>query len=399
MQSFQGYGFLLKAPEQYYEAEYQELKGSIEKVCKYAEEECRKTGISNINFAIYVKETMFITVGIKEGVAEFALFDNTSSDLIQECSIYDFKRYVTEQRLDLFMCRIEKECKAVTRGQLLDRKKLDDAWNNKLVNSHIKEQDKTVVEQLFSKSIESKNIFEICYQELYESIKKDNIPQKNHCVIFLGGQPGAGKSYFYAQDDGLDHYIVIDGDRYRKYHPNYKEICENDLENMAERTQSFVNKCVERLIDDLSRDGYNLIIEGTLRDPDVPINTCNFLKSRGYSTELYVVAVDALTSWEATINRAKILKNLGETPRTVPIDKYNYIVNHLVHNLRRIENAECFNKITVIDRNNTVLSSSSEEVSPSVALEKVLNINKWNETMNNKYKESTRTVNIHRRGR
>ena len=141
MQSLPGYGFLLKAPQQYYEAEYQELKGSVEKICQYAENECKKAGISNINFAIYVKESTFITIGIKNNMAEFALFDNASSSLIQECSIYDFKKYVTEQRLDLFMCRIEKECKAVKRGQVLDRRKLDDVWNNKLVNSHVKEQD------------------------------------------------------------------------------------------------------------------------------------------------------------------------------------------------------------------------------------------------------------------
>ena len=125
---------------------------------------------------------------------------------------------------------------------------------------------------------------------------KDNVSQNKRCVIFLGGQPGSGKSTFVDQDDVFLQYIKINGDEYRKFHPRYKDIVTYDIDNMPERTQGFVNECVERLIQDLSNEGYNLIIEGTLRNPEVTITTCNMLKGIGYRTDMYVLAVDDNTS-------------------------------------------------------------------------------------------------------
>lgn len=225
----------------------------------------------------------------------------------------------------------------------------------------------------------SQEDFERCYSQIYNDVKKDGVLQKNHCVIFIGGQPGSGKSQFYLQDDSLRHYIAIDGDRYRKYHPKYIEICQNDIENLADKTQLFVNKCVERLIRELSDESYNLIIEGTLRNAETTINTCEYLTDKGYHSDLYVMATNAIESWQSTINRAKMLEEMGEMPRTVSLDKYNYIVNNLVGSIKQIEAAECFDKIRVINRNNLILFPNSKDVSASETVKQVLEIEKWNE--------------------
>ena len=220
--------------------------------------------------------------------------------------------------------------------------------------------------------------FESAYKKVYDSVTKTGIPQKQHCVIFLGGQPGSGKSSFYSQDDNLCNHIVIDGDKYRRYHPYYESIVKDDIDNYVQRTQGFVNRCIECLIDDLSDEGYNLIIEGTLRDPNVPINTCQMLKGKGYTTTMYVVAVDACTSWESTINRAYILANDNNMPRLVPFDKYDRIVNGLPDSLSKIEDSGCFDNINVINRDNKLLYPGSSYFSPSAALSSVLDLDKWN---------------------
>lgn len=225
----------------------------------------------------------------------------------------------------------------------------------------------------------SEEEFEAAYKEVYESVTKTGIPQKQHCVIFLGGQPGSGKSSFYSQDDNLSNHIVIDGDRYRRFHPFYDSIIKNDIDNYVQRTQGFVNKCIERLISDLSDEGYNLIIEGTLRDPDVPIGTCKMLKGKGYTTNLYVVAVDACTSWESTINRAYLMAEDNCTPRLVPFDKYDRIVNGLPNSLLKIESSGYFDNIRVIDRNNRLLYPSSRFFSAASTLSYVLNLDEWNQ--------------------
>lgn len=220
--------------------------------------------------------------------------------------------------------------------------------------------------------------FEEQYIKVYNSITKDGVPQKNHAVIFLGGQPGVGKSNFYTQDNNLHGYIVIDGDKYRKYHPHYRDIVKYDMENYASRTQSFVNQCIERLIEDLSNQGYNLIIEGTLREPDVPINTCRTLVNKGYKADMYVMTVDASISWQSTISRANLLIEQGEFPRLVPIDKYNQIVNALPDNLDRIIDCGYFSSIRIIDRDYNVLYPNSVGLSASAVLKKQLNLHKWN---------------------
>lgn len=221
--------------------------------------------------------------------------------------------------------------------------------------------------------------FEESYKKIYASLTKDKVLQEKHCVVFLGGQPGTGKSNFINQKYNLSNYIQINGDEYRKFHPRYDEIISCDIEIMPERTQEFVNKCVERLINDLSNDGYNLIIEGTLRDSQVTINTCQNLKDKGYSTDLYIISVDAVVSWESTINRAERSKNNGEIPRYVSIDKYNYIVNNLANSVKNIESATCFDNVYVINRNNKILYPEAGAISAAFVVEEQLNLNKWNE--------------------
>lgn len=225
----------------------------------------------------------------------------------------------------------------------------------------------------------SREKFENSYKIIYESLTRYMVLQERRCVTFLGGQPGTGKSSFVNQDYTFSNYIKINGDDYRKYHPKYKEIISCNIENMPECTQDFVNECVEKLIRDLSDDGYNIIIEGTLRNSQVTINTCQNLKNKGYITDLYIISVDAVVSWNSTLNRAEISKNEGGIPRYVPIDKYNYIVNNLVSSVKNIEVAKCFDNIYVVNRNNEILYPRKNSISATAVVNEQLNLSKWNE--------------------
>lgn len=223
------------------------------------------------------------------------------------------------------------------------------------------------------------------FDEAYEKIKSDLVQGKSansdKCTIILGGQPGAGKSSFYEIRDDLLDYIPINGDEYRRFHPNYQQILKSDPEHYAERTQTFSNKIVETLISDLGAEGYNLIIEGTLRNPEVPIRTCQFLKDKGYEPELIVVACDAETAWKSTIKRANALKNLGLAPRLVPIDIYNNTVNQIPRSLDRIEAENCFKDITIINRDGDILYKTGQNEKASDILTKELNLDNWRQKL------------------
>lgn len=228
----------------------------------------------------------------------------------------------------------------------------------------------------------TEEVFEQQYKKVYESVIKDGAFKKNRAVIFLGGQPGSGKSKFYTDDANFDHYIVIDGDKYRQHHPFYNSISHHDIDNLAERTQSFVNRCIERLIDDLSKEGYNLLIEGTLRDPDVPIRTATSLKERGYRTDLYVITCSATEAWRSTINRAKLMSESGEAPRIVPIDKFDRIVHGLPNSLGKIEASKVMDSISIMGRNyEKYYSSHDHHASQTITdtIDNILNIHEWDQ--------------------
>ena len=117
--------------------------------------------------------------------------------------------------------------------------------------------------------------FELAYEEILERILFDKIPVQNPIAYILGGQPGAGKTQL--QKNILrknKNVIAINADAYRQSHPLFENIQDEFGDDSPKYTQPFINEVVERLISDLSDMKYNLIIEGTLRTADVPLNTC-----------------------------------------------------------------------------------------------------------------------------
>ena len=74
--------------------------------------------------------------------------------------------------------------------------------------------------------------FEESYKKIYASLTKDKVLQEKHCVVFLGGQPGTGKSNFINQKYNLSNYIQINGDEYRKLYLVILKLCQNVLKNL-----------------------------------------------------------------------------------------------------------------------------------------------------------------------
>ncbi len=238
----------------------------------------------------------------------------------------------------------------------------------------------------FTEDYISDKLFWEQYDKIRENLTEGKSAVAEKCTIILGGQPGAGKSSFYEMRDELADYIAINGDEFRRFHPNYRNIIKTDPEHYTERTQSFANKVVENLISDLGSKGYSLIIEGTLRNPNVPINTCEYLKGKGYSPELVVVACDAEKAWKSTISRAEIQKSRGIVPRLVPIDIYNYTVHQIPDSLDKIEKKGCFASITIINREGDILFDSRQDTRASEILRQELDLDNWDNKLS-RYEE------------
>ncbi|MCM1157190.1 MAG: zeta toxin family protein [Bacteroidales bacterium] len=237
--------------------------------------------------------------------------------------------------------------------------------------------------------------FEAIYKDIYINLTMQSQKSRQKCTYILGGQPGSGKSTFYSLDRSLQGFIVIDGDEYRKYHPQYIDIVKNDMENISQRTQAFSNAVVERLISDLGNDGYNLIIEGTLRNPEVPIKTCIELNEKGYKSNLVIVACSAKAAWEATICRAEKMKRYGGYPRFVPIEIYHKTVNNIVESLNQIVNSKCFDNISIFDRTGKTLYPNQKNLCPAEILMEELHLDDWNanfDVIKEKYEDKKREL-------
>ncbi|WP_421038710.1 type II toxin-antitoxin system toxin PezT [Streptococcus hyointestinalis] len=199
-------------------------------------------------------------------------------------------------------------------------------------------------------------------------------------AILLGGQSGAGKTTIHRikQKEYQGNIVIIDGDSYRFQHPHYLELQEKYGKDSIDYTKTFAGKMVEALVDALSQLGYHLLIEGTLRTADVPRQTAQLLKSRGYQVSLALIATKPELSYLSTLIRYEELyaKDPNQA-RATPKEHHDYIVNHLVENVGALENEKCFEQIQIYQRDRScVYDSKIDEGSAAAILQNCL-FGKW----------------------
>ena len=64
-------------------------------------------------------------------------------------------------------------------------------------------------------------------------------------------------------------------------------------------------------------------------------------------------------------------------PRFVPIEKYNDTVLNISYNLEYLRLQNCFDQVTIADRNGNILYEKSDYEKPSKILNSVLDIENW----------------------
>lgn len=112
--------------------------------------------------------------------------------------------------------------------------------------------------------------------------------------ILLGGQPASGKTGLIKllQKAYQDRkFVVINGDEYRQYHPNARQIHETLGRDASQYTQSFSNALVEYLKAECLRLRCNFVIEGTMRTYDVIERTALAIRKAGFRCEAHVLAI------------------------------------------------------------------------------------------------------------
>ena len=202
-------------------------------------------------------------------------------------------------------------------------------------------------------------------------------PVEEPKAVLLGGQSGAGKTTLHIvyKTKLVNNVVVINGDEYRKAHPHFYEIQERYGLDAPAHTAKWASAMVEALIDAFSSEGYNLIIEGTLRTSAAPLKTATLLRDRGYDVSLALMAVKPEISLVSCQIRYEHMRIAGTTPRAVDPKHHKKIVDDIVSNLATLELSGAFSNVSLYNRAGTCLFSIAcmpDEAPASTVLQDVL---------------------------
>ena len=129
-----------------------------------------------------------------------------------------------------------------------------------------------------------------------DKLLRGKFSQESPIAFILGGQPASGKSglarAILRQFPDKD-FLFVNGDIYREFHPKAKELIKHPDSYSAE-TQLFSNFFTEALIQEAITHRYNIIVEGTMRNADIPLRTALAFKEKGFRIEAFAIAAPAL---------------------------------------------------------------------------------------------------------
>ena len=203
--------------------------------------------------------------------------------------------------------------------------------------------------------------------------------QENPKAVLLAEQPGAGKtmlSSLILPCLGNDA-VLINGDDYRRYHPDYKSLYEKYGSDSVAMTSAFSGTVTESLIERLSDLKYNLVIEGTGRTVEVPKGTAERLTTKGFAVEMAVIATRLLLSLISTVQRFYQMNERGTIPRATAIEAHDNVVSALPSNLDALSEFPAISKIMIWTRDAKLCYDSENDWSlPSAKLKHIWN-KKW----------------------
>lgn len=185
-------------------------------------------------------------------------------------------------------------------------------------------------------------------------------PSPSPVTVFLGGQPGAGKTSALGRvlHSFPGSITPIIGDDLRAYHPDYDHLIAHDPLLMPERTAPASGYWISRAVAYANEHQFSSLIEGTWRLTSTVLNEAGNAKRHFRATHAVVVAVPPALSRASIAERFYWDLLHGETARWTPLSAHENTVRALPSVVHDIFTSPLIDTITIASRTVPVLASS-----------------------------------------
>ncbi|RQT22099.1 zeta toxin family protein [Burkholderia contaminans] len=201
---------------------------------------------------------------------------------------------------------------------------------------------------------------EVVMQRAYARVEREAIEgsreQAEPKAILIGGQPGAGKTALARQAMGelneRGGAVLIDADRMRENLPQYSRLLRDDPQHAADLTHADAGRWAGRLTTAASEARRDLVVDGTMRNPESLRNLARRLNERGYTLEVRGVAMPA----EVSLTRAQMRteREIATTGvgRVVNPEQHDQAYAGMVETVALLEREKAVDRILVVDRHH-----------------------------------------------
>ncbi|MDN7465958.1 zeta toxin family protein [Burkholderia gladioli] len=201
---------------------------------------------------------------------------------------------------------------------------------------------------------------DLVMQRAYARVEREALEgsreQAAPTAILLGGQPGAGKTALarqaMAELGARGGAVLIDADRMRENLPQYSQLLRENPQHAADLTHVEAGRWSGRLTHAASEARRNLVIDGTMRNPESLRNLARRLNERGYTLEVRGVAMPgdvSLTRAQMRTEREIATTGVG---RVVNPQQHDQAYAGMVETVALLEREKAVNRILIVDRHH-----------------------------------------------
>jgi len=231
-------------------------------------------------------------------------------------------------------------------------------------------------------------------------------PSTKPFAIICGSQPGAKKGILHEMNRQKNLNIInIDVSKFHRLHPHFKTLQSSYSTEYMKHTHDFASMVAKELIERLSEQKYNLLIDTPLREPIEILETCRFLKEQSYSVELHALSMRREELWQGMQDKNRAAIRAGFEPMKISMKKHNEILTKSLEGIDKISKAKVFDRISLFTQDQQCIYDSLEipNINPRVMLHSDVLNNENEVTRNNKdeffrdlFKDKERFVDLYK---